>query len=241
MVARGWSNIRHRHNIENLKPSIIAKLTDFRDIPTSAARYQNLSLNPTKLSGQCGRLKCCLNYELETYMDALSDVPQVEKTLKTVKGDASLQKTDIFRKIMWFSYHNDSNWVSIPMAKVVELQKMNEQNLIPNALDDLQMPDNQAIEKPTAINSDLTRLDKKYSNNKNKFKNQSGERQNFNRPNENKPRPMNENRGENLPNSGENPQNVNRPSNPNNRPNRQNNNPNRPNNNNRNNNPNNKS
>ncbi len=72
-------------------------LTDFKSVSTSAARYQNLSLNPSKLSGQCGRLKCCLNYELETYMNALEDIPKVEAPLKTKAGPAQLQKTDIFR------------------------------------------------------------------------------------------------------------------------------------------------
>jgi cell fate regulator YaaT (PSP1 superfamily) len=68
-------------------------------------RYQNLSLNPVKLSGQCGRLKCCLNYELETYMDALKDIPTIEKPLQTLKGEALLQKTDIFKRVMvWLSW-----------------------------------------------------------------------------------------------------------------------------------------
>ena len=79
-------------------------LSDFKNVATSAARYQNLSLNPSKLSGQCGRLKCCLNYELETYMEALEDIPKVEGPLLTEKGEATLQKTDIFRKIMWFGF-----------------------------------------------------------------------------------------------------------------------------------------
>ena len=84
-------------------------LSDFKNVATSAARYQNLSLNPSKLSGQCGRLKCCLNYELETYMDALKYIPEVEKPLLTEQGEARLQKTDIFRKIMWFGYKEDNN------------------------------------------------------------------------------------------------------------------------------------
>ena len=70
-------------------------LSDFKNVATSAARYQNLSLNPSKLSGQCGRLKCCLNYELETYMDALKNIPEISRPLQTEKGEASLQKTEI--------------------------------------------------------------------------------------------------------------------------------------------------
>ena len=94
-------------------------LTDFKGVSTSAARYQNLSLNPTKLSGQCGRLKCCLNYELDTYLQELKDIPKVERDLQTLKGYARLQKTDIFRKLMWFAYSGDeSNWVKIDIARV---------------------------------------------------------------------------------------------------------------------------
>jgi len=75
-------------------------LSDFKSVSTGAARYQNLSLNPSKLSGQCGRLKCCLNYELDTYMDALQGIPKIEGSLKTEKGSVKLQKTDIFKKII---------------------------------------------------------------------------------------------------------------------------------------------
>ena len=138
-------------------------LTDFRAIPTSAARYQNLSLNPAKLSGQCGRLKCCLNYELETYLDALSDIPTVEKPLKTEKGNAILQKTDIFRRIMWFSYNNDINWHSLPIHQVVEIMKMNENGILPNSLEDLNLIDTVVVDKNAPRNSDLDRLDKKYT------------------------------------------------------------------------------
>lgn len=90
-------------------------LTDFRTVNTSAARYQQLSLNPLKLAGQCGKLKCCLNYELDSYIDALKEFPDLEgKKLITKKGDAFLQKTDIFRRMMWFSYRNEPG-VFIPM------------------------------------------------------------------------------------------------------------------------------
>jgi cell fate regulator YaaT (PSP1 superfamily) len=146
-------------------------LTDFKAIPTSAARYQNLSLNPTKLSGQCGRLKCCLNYELETYMDALSDIPTIEKSLKTEKGEATLQKTDIFRKIMWFSYHHDSNWQSLPIPKVLEIIEMNEAGLIPKALDDLSLPDSVLDKLPK--NVDLARFDKRFFDKRNQKPNQN--------------------------------------------------------------------
>src|SRR5437773_3233388 len=83
-------------------------LTDFKSVNTTAARYQNLSINQTKLSGQCGRLKCCLNYELDTYMDALSVFPDHADHLETIKGVAHLQKRDIFKNLMWYSY-SDNN------------------------------------------------------------------------------------------------------------------------------------
>lgn len=160
-------------------------LTDFRAIPTSAARYQNLSLNPAKLSGQCGRLKCCLNYELETYLDALSDIPTVEKPLKTEKGIAVLQKTDIFRRIMWFSYNNDINWHSLPIHKVVEIMKMNERGVSPTSLEDLNLLDTTAVDKNAPRNSDLDRLDKKYTDKGKK------PQQSFNRDQKTDSRPQN--------------------------------------------------
>lgn len=159
-------------------------LTDFRAIPTSAARYQNLSLNPAKLSGQCGRLKCCLNYELETYLDALSDIPTVEKPLKTEKGIAVLQKTDIFRRIMWFSYNNDINWHSLPIHQVVEIMKMNEKGILPNSLEDLNLIDSIVVDKNAPRNSDLDRLDKKYTDKGKKPQQNSGNRNQQNRPNQ---------------------------------------------------------
>ena len=187
-------------------------LTDFRAIPTSAARYQNLSLNPAKLSGQCGRLKCCLNYELETYLDALSDIPTVEKPLKTEKGIAVLQKTDIFRRIMWFSYNNDINWHSLPIHQVVEIMKMNEKGILPNSLEDLNLIDSIVVDKNAPRNSDLDRLDKKYTDKGKKPQQNSGNKNQQNRPNQ-----PQQNRGNNNPEvakqEGVAPKNNNQPQN----------------------------
>jgi cell fate regulator YaaT (PSP1 superfamily) len=105
-------------------------LTDFKSVTTAAARYQNLSLNPNKLSGQCGRLKCCLNYELDTYLDALIDIPEIEKPLLTEKGEAQVQKVDIFKKIMWFSYKNEeTTWHPVPAERVKEILALNEKGV----------------------------------------------------------------------------------------------------------------
>lgn len=149
-------------------------LTDFKAIPTAAARYQNLSLNPAKLSGQCGRLKCCLNYELETYIDAIRDIPVMEKSLQTEKGDATLQKTDIFRRIMWFSYPNETNWYPISCDQVTEIQKMNKEGKKPVGLENLLEIAESLQAKPTSINNDLDRLDKKYNQKKKQQKPSSG-------------------------------------------------------------------
>ncbi len=108
-------------------------LTDFKSVNTAAARYQNLSLNPTKITGACGRLKCCLNYELETYLDALKDFPQVQ-TIETELGTAKLQKTDIFKKQLWYSYAEEGSWVMLDVAQVIELQKLNSQGIKPPSL-----------------------------------------------------------------------------------------------------------
>jgi cell fate regulator YaaT (PSP1 superfamily) len=111
-------------------------LTDFRTVTTSAARYQQLSLNPSKLAGQCGKLKCCLNYELDSYLDTLKEFPNMDsKKLLTKKGEAFLQKTDIFKRMMWFSYKHESN-VFIPMKvdKVKEVLEMNAKDELPDDL-----------------------------------------------------------------------------------------------------------
>lgn len=139
-------------------------LADFKNITTSAARYQNLSLNPTKLSGQCGRLKCCLNYELETYIDALKDIPHVDAPLKTQKGDAYLQKTDIFKKVMWFAYQNDSStWHPMGIEQVNQVLSFNERGEKPVSLEVLELEEAAAV-PVGGINSDLAKMDKKYSN-----------------------------------------------------------------------------
>lgn len=106
-------------------------LNDFRSVSTSAARYQNLSLNPSKLSGQCGRLKCCLNYELETYQDALIDIPEVKEPLKTKQGLANLQKVDIFKKLLWFSVEGESNWMPVEAERVSMILELNKQGRVP--------------------------------------------------------------------------------------------------------------
>lgn len=102
-------------------------LTDFRSVSTSAARYQQLSLNPLKLAGQCGKLKCCLNYELDAYLDALKDFPKTDTKLYTEKGTAVCQKTDIFRGFMWFAYEGEwMNWHKLTTDQANEIIALNK-------------------------------------------------------------------------------------------------------------------
>lgn len=118
-------------------------LTDFKSVSTSAARYQNLSLNPVKLAGQCGRLKCCLNYELETYMDALQAFPKDAKTLHTESATYELVKTDIFKRQMWYQIQGkpgefvDLNAVPLSIEQAVEVRAMNKDGVKPATLEAL--------------------------------------------------------------------------------------------------------
>ena len=149
-------------------------LTDFRSVNTSAARYQQLSLNPQKLAGQCGKLKCCLNYELDTYLDALKDFPDMDTKLYTEKGDADCQKVDIFKEIMWFAYANaPAQWLVLPVEKVKEIVAINKKKERVAALEDYVVESTQEVEKKfeNVVGQDsLTRFDqpKKKKNNKNK-------------------------------------------------------------------------
>ncbi|HOX83344.1 MAG TPA: regulatory iron-sulfur-containing complex subunit RicT [Chryseolinea sp.] len=136
-------------------------LTDFKNVATSAARYQNLSLNPSKLSGQCGRLKCCLNYELETYLDALEGIPKIERPLLTEMGEATLQKTDIFRKIMWFGFREENTWYPLNVDRVNEILKLNAEGKKPANLTLDVLQEKVSIQ---TLNSDLDRMDKKFKN-----------------------------------------------------------------------------
>jgi cell fate regulator YaaT (PSP1 superfamily) len=146
-------------------------LTDFKTVSTSAARYQNLSLNTLKLAGQCGKLKCCLNYELDGYMDALKHIPDNVNYLRTEKGDARLQKTDIFKRLMWFSYHGAENWIPIEITRVKEIQKMNKEGITPEDLGeaaDILVPETKKLDYENVVGQDsLTRLDDRGNRNKN--------------------------------------------------------------------------
>lgn len=115
-------------------------LTDFKSVSTAAARYQNLAINQSKLSGQCGRLKCCLNYELDSYMDALEHFPKNAETLKTEVGKAVLIKTDIFKGLMFYIYTDikrKGKFYSLSLDRVKEILEMNKRDKLPADLIDL--------------------------------------------------------------------------------------------------------
>ena len=106
-------------------------LTDFRSVSTSAARYQQLSLNPQKLAGQCGKLKCCLNYELDMYLDAIKSFPKAETKLKTESGEAIHIKTDVFKRLMWFAIQGENGLIALTPEQVKKIQELNSAGTIP--------------------------------------------------------------------------------------------------------------
>tara|TARA_B100000497_G_scaffold90037_1_gene100418 strand:- start:4370 stop:5566 length:1197 start_codon:yes stop_codon:yes gene_type:complete len=155
-------------------------LTDFRSVKTSAARYQQLSLNPQKLAGQCGKLKCCLNFELDTYLDALKDIPRNDIKLITEKGTAVCQKTDIFKRILWYGYEKQGmNWHKISVDKANEIIALNRKGEKVSCLEDFEeeerISESKIFENVVGQDS-LTRFDKPKS--KNNRKRNKGKRKN---------------------------------------------------------------
>jgi cell fate regulator YaaT (PSP1 superfamily) len=112
-------------------------LHEFRSVSTVSARVQQMSINPQKLAGQCGKLKCCLNYEYDVYVDAFKGLPDTNIPLKTKKGVAQFQKVDVFAKLMWYSYVEESNIIlAIPVDKVKKIIENNKNNILPDKLED---------------------------------------------------------------------------------------------------------
>jgi len=128
-------------------------LTDYKQVNTGAARVQNLSINMEKLAGQCGRLKCCLNYELDQYVEAIDAFPKAKVVkLDTVAGIAYARKTDILKKLMWFSYDDNQTWVALPVATVNEVMEDNRNGKQSPALQDL-APASAILEKVSAADA----------------------------------------------------------------------------------------
>ncbi|MFO7721035.1 MAG: regulatory iron-sulfur-containing complex subunit RicT [Gillisia sp.] len=152
-------------------------LTDFRSVNTSAARYQQLSLNPQKLAGQCGKLKCCLNYELDTYLDALKAFPKTEVKLFTKKGTAVCQKTDIFQGFLWYAYEGDwMNWHKLTPEQANKIIKANTDREPINSLEEYEVLIEKVDTSKTDFNNvvgqdSLTRFDTPKTPNKKRRKN----------------------------------------------------------------------
>ncbi len=153
-------------------------LTDFKSVSTVAARYQNLAINQSKLSGQCGRLKCCLNYELSGYLEVLQEFPKNINSIKTKKGTAILIKTDIFKRIMYFAYRTDfgiAEMQQLSIEQVKELNQLNKKGILPDSLKDVSESTMLIEEQEEEIgfvdgagSLELKQLDKKKHRNRNK-------------------------------------------------------------------------
>ncbi|MEN8225512.1 MAG: regulatory iron-sulfur-containing complex subunit RicT [Bacteroidota bacterium] len=136
-------------------------MTRFKSVSTSSARQQQLSLNPQKLAGQCGKLKCCLNFESAMYEDALNEFPNSKVVLKTKKGDATHHKNDVFKKLMWYSYAEErSDIMAIPLDKVKKIIRDNEKGILPEKLEDFAFVKDKKVDFENAADQDdLKRFD----------------------------------------------------------------------------------
>lgn len=169
-------------------------LTDFRSVNTNVARYQQLSINPQKLAGQCGKLKCCLNYELDSYLDALHDFPPSSTTLETEKGRAFCIKIDVFKKKMWFAYVDSSiAWYDFDIDLVKKLISKNKRGEKALPLEELKQPD------PSFQSIDLIQ-----ENNVDRFEKKKSRNRNNNKPNNNNSQ-QNQGQRKNRPDKSENP------------------------------------
>lgn len=150
-------------------------LTDFRSVNTNAARYQQLSINPQKLAGQCGKLKCCLNYELDSYLDALHDFPSTSTMLDTEKGRAFCIKIDVFKKKMWFAYVDSSMaWYDLDIMDVKKMISQNKRGEKAKPLEELRLAHPESLSKNTDLiqESSVDRFERK---NRGKSKNRKPE------------------------------------------------------------------
>jgi cell fate regulator YaaT (PSP1 superfamily) len=203
-------------------------LTDYKQVNTGAARSQNLSINMEKLAGQCGRLKCCLNFELDMYLEATEAFPKAKIVkIDTVTGVAYARKTDILKQLIWFSYDDNPAWIPLPVALVNECMESNKNGIQSATLSDL-APANEILDKIIADEKandfidnaellkdnefgSLKKLDSKGPrdrNNNNRNKNNNNRREGSgspqNRPNQNKPG-FNNNRPNSRPANNNNP------------------------------------
>ncbi len=138
-------------------------ISGFHSVSTASARVQQLSSNPQKLAGQCSKLKCCLNYEVEAYSDALKDFPDDNAVLKTKKGDALLQKIDVFARTMWFGYKGkEHEMFALTVERVKEIIALNKSGKMPEKIEDFTIKqDKKPVIGLVVASDDLHRFDKK--------------------------------------------------------------------------------
>lgn len=156
-------------------------LTDFRSVSTAAARYQQLSLNPQKLSGQCGKLKCCLNFELDAYRSALKEFPKMETKLKTEKGLAICQKMDIFKGLLWYTYKDEwMQWHELTAEAAQKIIAKNKNGEVVTALEDYSQEEKtevKAVAFENVVGQDsLNRFDRPHTRNKKRSGNRNRNR-----------------------------------------------------------------
>ena len=136
-------------------------LTNFQSVSTSAARTQQLSLNPQKLAGQCGKLKCCLNFEQATYQEELKGFPPANLKLRFKKGNAHYNKIDIFKKIVWYSYYGDNTIFAIPLDKVNEIIELNKKNQLPETLEEFAIVNQKKVDEVNYSMDELKNIEDK--------------------------------------------------------------------------------
>jgi len=166
-------------------------LTDFRSVNTSAARYQQLSLNPQKLAGQCGKLKCCLNFELDAYMELMKTFPKTSVKLQTEGGKARHMKTDVFQRMMWYSVESkdrNNDFIGLSVDRVHEIIEMNKAGKKPLSLKEFVDFEPVVDEKYAAVDAQdsLTRFDSNFKKKKKRRNNNNKNRKNNNNRNKNK-------------------------------------------------------
>ena len=180
-------------------------LSDFKSVNTTAARYQNLSINQAKLSGQCGRLKCCLNYELDTYLDALQHFPDNCDSIQVAKGAASLIKKDIFKNLMWYVLPDTNKQYPLTIERVRKIKSLNAQGVIPEELEAVEITTMKVKEaEPEFVELvgqiSLRSLEKADKKRKQKQQHQKPQQQKSQRPQQPPQQPRGQGQQQNRPN-----------------------------------------
>ncbi|MBI2730449.1 MAG: hypothetical protein HYX40_06820 [Sphingobacteriales bacterium] len=187
-------------------------LTDFKSVTTTIARYQNLSINQTKLSGQCGRLKCCLNYELDTYLDALQDFPDNADVIQITRGNATLIKKDIFKNLMWYVLPDSNKQYPLTIKRVKEIKSLNARGIKPDELE----PVDVTTGKPKVVEPEFVDVVGQISlrtlekSSRKKFDRDSRDNRGNDRRGDNRNQPRQENRGQQRPEKRSNERRENR-------------------------------